>query len=56
MPLRGETCSFLQGAANFWLGAYHFDGIRLDATNCLHGDAQDFTERCLGFCGTVLRN
>ncbi|MDO4807608.1 MAG: 1,4-alpha-glucan branching protein GlgB [Coriobacteriales bacterium] len=31
MHSRGETCSFLQSAANFWLGAYHFDGIRLDA-------------------------
>ncbi len=31
MHSRGETCSFLQSSANFWLGAYHFDGIRLDA-------------------------
>ncbi|MBP3884262.1 MAG: 1,4-alpha-glucan branching protein GlgB [Olsenella sp.] len=31
MHSRGETCSFLQSAANFWLGAYHFDGIRMDA-------------------------
>ena len=29
--LEGETCSFLQSAANFWMGAYHFDGIRMDA-------------------------
>ncbi len=31
MHSRGETCSFLQSAANFWLGCYHFDGIRMDA-------------------------
>ena len=31
MHSRGETCSFLQSAANFWMGAYHFDGIRMDA-------------------------
>ncbi len=31
MHSRGETCSFLQSAANFWLGAYHFDALRLDA-------------------------
>ncbi|MDO4537916.1 MAG: alpha-amylase family glycosyl hydrolase, partial [Coriobacteriales bacterium] len=31
MHSRGETCSFLQSSANFWLGAYHFDGIRMDA-------------------------
>ncbi len=28
---RGETRSFLQSAANYWLGAYHFDGLRMDA-------------------------
>ena len=31
MHSRGETCSFLQSAANFWVGAYHLDGLRLDA-------------------------
>ncbi len=31
MHSRGETCSFLQSSANFWMGAYHFDGIRMDA-------------------------
>ncbi len=28
---RGEVRSFLQSAANYWLGAYHFDGLRMDA-------------------------
>ena len=28
---RGEVCSFLQSAANYWLTAYHFDGLRMDA-------------------------
>lgn len=28
---RGEVCSFLQSAANYWLTKYHFDGIRMDA-------------------------
>ena len=31
MYSRGETCSFMQSSANFWLGAYHFDGLRMDA-------------------------
>ena len=31
MHSRGETCSFLQSAGNFWLGAYHIDGLRMDA-------------------------
>jgi 1,4-alpha-glucan branching enzyme len=30
---RGETRSFLQSAANFWLGTFHFDGIRIDAVS-----------------------
>ncbi|MGR1082672.1 1,4-alpha-glucan branching protein GlgB [Olegusella massiliensis] len=33
MHSRGETCSFLQSAANFWLTTYHFDGLRLDAVS-----------------------
>lgn len=28
---RGETRSFLQSAANYWLDKYHVDGIRMDA-------------------------
>ncbi|MBR5048023.1 MAG: 1,4-alpha-glucan branching enzyme, partial [Eubacterium sp.] len=28
---RGEVCSFLQSAADFWLTRFHFDGIRMDA-------------------------
>ncbi len=43
MHSRGETCSFLQSAANFWLGAYHFDGLRLDAISRIiywQGDAK----------------
>lgn len=35
MHSRGETCSFLQSAANFWLTEYHFDGLRLDAVGNL---------------------
>jgi len=31
MHSRGETCSFLQSCASYWLGAYHFDGLRMDA-------------------------
>ena len=31
MYSRGESCSFMQSSANFWLGAYHFDGLRMDA-------------------------
>ncbi len=31
MHSRGEVRSFLQSAANWWLGAFHFDGLRMDA-------------------------
>lgn len=31
MYSRGETRSFMQSSCNFWLDAYHFDGIRMDA-------------------------
>lgn len=31
MHSRGETRSFLQSAANYWLTFYHVDGIRMDA-------------------------
>lgn len=35
MHSKGETCSFLQSAANYWLGKYHFDGLRMDAVGNL---------------------
>ena len=35
MHSRGETCSFLQSAAYFWLKEYHFDGLRMDAVGNL---------------------
>ncbi len=28
---RGDVCTFLQSAADFWLSVFHFDGIRMDA-------------------------
>ena len=31
MHSRGETRSFLQSVANYWLSVYHVDGIRMDA-------------------------
>lgn len=31
MYSRGESRSFMQSSANFWLGCYHFDGLRMDA-------------------------
>lgn len=42
MHSRGETCSFLQSAAYYWLKEYHFDGLRMDAVGNLiywQGDA-----------------
>jgi 1,4-alpha-glucan branching enzyme len=35
MHSRGETCSFLQSSANYWLSEYHFDGLRMDAVGNL---------------------
>ncbi len=35
MHSRGETCSFLQSSAYFWLKQYHFDGLRMDAVGNL---------------------
>ena len=32
---RGEVASFLQSAAAYWLGVYHFDGLRVDAVSRL---------------------
>lgn len=40
---RGESRSFMQSAANYWLTEYHFDGIRMDAiSNIIYwqGDAK----------------
>ncbi len=31
MHSRGEVCSFLQSAADYWLTEFHFDGLRMDA-------------------------
>ena len=28
---KGETRSFIQSSANFWLDKFHFDGLRMDA-------------------------
>ena len=33
MHSRGEVRSLLLSAADFWLGTYHFDGLRLDAVS-----------------------
>ena len=33
MHSRGEVRSLLASAADFWLGTYHFDGLRLDAVS-----------------------
>lgn len=35
MHTKGEVCSFLQSAANYWLKEYHFDGLRMDAVRNL---------------------
>ena len=31
MYSRGESCSFMQSAAHFWMEQFHFDGLRMDA-------------------------
>ena len=31
MHSRGETRSFLQSCANYWISEFHMDGIRMDA-------------------------
>ena len=31
MYSRGESCSFMQSAAHYWMEQYHFDGLRMDA-------------------------
>ncbi len=33
MHSRGEVRSFLQSAADYWLGEYHMDGLRMDAVS-----------------------
>ena len=46
---RGEVCSFLQSAANYWLKEFHFDGIRMDAiSNALYwmGDPKRGVNAC----------
>lgn len=46
---RGEVCSFLQSAANYWLKEFHFDGIRMDAiSNALYwmGDSKRGVNLC----------
>ena len=59
MYSRGESCSFMQSSANFWLGAYHFDGLRMDAISRIiywqgdqargvNGNAVDFMRRMNG--------
>lgn len=56
MYSRGESCSFMQSSANYWLGAYHFDGLRMDAISRIiywqgdenrgvNGNAVDFVRR-----------
>ncbi len=35
MHSRGDVCSFLQSASNFWIEEYHFDGLRMDAVGNL---------------------
>lgn len=49
MHSRGEVCSFLQSAANYWLKEFHFDGIRMDAiSNALYwqGDVNRGVNGC----------
>lgn len=50
---KGEVASFLKSCANYWLGEFHFDGLRIDAvSNIIYwgGDAnRGVNEKALAF-------